>query len=132
MPVVHPKAETVRLASWEEADAALLEIGRLDERRAALKAGLCAFAERRRSDFGEDSSRRLLHGRLGWRNRTRRTVKDLEETARLLRDSEFAAAVVPAIDYDLLKDLSRARLAAFGIQEKTAEEFFVEPARALP
>jgi hypothetical protein len=131
MPV-HPTVQKFRPANWDEADAALLELGRLDERYTALKEGLAAFAERHRADFGEDLSRRLLHGRLGWKSRTRRVIKDRDATITLLRNSPFRAAIVQDIDFTALAGATPAELAALGIREKCEESFFVEPARALP
>lgn len=132
MPRKHPKTEKRTVRSWAEADAALLELGRLQARLAAIKDGLGRFAKRRRADFGGDLSRRLNHGRLGWKTRTTRRVEAPEETAELLREAGREEAVTVAFDWRALGDLSAEDLARFGVEVRVGERFFCEPAGPLP
>jgi phage host-nuclease inhibitor protein Gam len=144
------------LKSWEEADLALLEIGRLDreieayeaelqrsieaakdrtvrfvrpllDRKSALEWQLQAFCEARKGEF-KGKSRVLNFGRVSFHLGSRIVIRGVAACVEALKSLGLAAyvRVKEAPDKDKMKDLDDATLAQVGAKRVTEDVFGYE------
>lgn len=159
-----PSAAETSCASWGDVDVAVAEIGRLRgealvreerlkkriarlraetgaatkeclETAKGLEADVEAFCEAHKADFGRDRSRKLAHGRVGWRRTTHVRLKNKVDSvvaALEARHLEAAVTVRKSANKDVLATYPDEVLAEVGAKRVTKDAFFVETKRETP